>query len=248
MDPSGVNLKALDKRLYNTFSMRQVFEYTFAVFDPALRWWRAPKSGKIQDPYRRGIVYPSSEEAEGGFFRHMGHSMRALQRARLLVLTLGLTEIGPARSLAVGLAQGLAIVPGISRSGSTIATGATRTAASAARTAIAFEPGVTRRDPSPVIEVDGDRTDLAYMNTLVTRGTGEMVVTATGMNTEIGRIAHLLDTVVSEKSPLQKQIDQLTKVLAYIALAAMAFVIGMGLIHQVSLDALLLTAIAMAVA
>jgi Ca2+-transporting ATPase len=94
----------------------------------------------------------------------------------------------------------------------------------------------------------GDRTDVAYMNTLVTRGTGEMVVTATGMDTEIGRIANLLDTVKSEKSPLQKQIDQLTKVLGYIALAAMVIVIGLGLARSMEPEELFLLAIAMAVA
>jgi Ca2+-transporting ATPase len=86
------------------------------------------------------------------------------------------------------------------------------------------------------------------MNSLVTRGTGEMVVTGTGMETEIGRIASLLDTVKVEKSPLQKQIDQLTKVLGYIALAAMVIVIGLGLVRSMSMEELFLLAIAMAVA
>ena len=48
----------------------------------------------------------------------------------------------------------------------------------------------------------GDRLDMAYMNTTVTRGRGEMVVTATGMATEIGQIAGMLSDVQPEKTPL----------------------------------------------
>jgi Ca2+-transporting ATPase len=60
----------------------------------------------------------------------------------------------------------------------------------------------------------GDRTCLAYMNTSVTRGRGEMVVTATGMGTEIGHIANLLATTEADKTPLQKQLDGLSKIIA----------------------------------
>jgi Ca2+-transporting ATPase len=57
----------------------------------------------------------------------------------------------------------------------------------------------------------GDRTCMAYMNTSVTRGRGEMVVTGTGMETEIGHIADLLATTETDKTPLQKQLDGLSK-------------------------------------
>ena len=94
----------------------------------------------------------------------------------------------------------------------------------------------------------GDRFDVAYMNTLVTRGTGELLVTTTGMGTQIGRIAGMLDAVDVEKSPLQKQIDDLTKVLGYIAVAAMVLVIGFGLSNGVAGDDLFVLAIAIAIA
>ncbi len=55
----------------------------------------------------------------------------------------------------------------------------------------------------------GDRICLAFMNTSVTRGRGEMVVTGTGMNTEIGNIATLLNQTEADKTPLQKQLDGL---------------------------------------
>ena len=48
---------------------------------------------------------------------------------------------------------------------------------------------------------------MAYMNTSVTRGRGEMIVTTTGMGTEMGHIADLLNKTKADKTPLQKQLD-----------------------------------------
>jgi hypothetical protein len=91
--PASVHASAAWERIYNTFSLRQVFEYTFDAFAPDLRWWKLPESGKIQDPYRRIIVYDSLDAAEADFARHKIHSRKALESARVLILTLGLTEI-----------------------------------------------------------------------------------------------------------------------------------------------------------
>lgn len=91
--PAAVHASAAWERLYNTFSMRQVFEYTFEEWRPDLRWWLAPRSGVVQDPYRRIIKYDTLDDAASDFRRHVTHSRRALTRARLLILTLGLTEI-----------------------------------------------------------------------------------------------------------------------------------------------------------
>ncbi len=91
--PAAVHASAAWERLYNTFSIRQVFEYTFGRWSPELRWWRAPVSGLIQDPYRRVIVYDTISQAEEDFARHRVHSRRALENANVLILTLGLTEI-----------------------------------------------------------------------------------------------------------------------------------------------------------
>jgi hypothetical protein len=79
--------------VYNTFCLRQIFEYTFENLQPDLRWWISPQSHKVQDPYRRIILYDSVEAAEADFAQHRIHSRRALQRAAVLILTLGLTEI-----------------------------------------------------------------------------------------------------------------------------------------------------------
>ncbi len=94
----------------------------------------------------------------------------------------------------------------------------------------------------------GDRTCMAFMNTSVTRGRGEMIVTATGMGTEIGHIATLLSTTTSEKTPLQKQLDGLSKVIAGIAGVALVLVVLMGLARGQSFDTLFITGVALAVA
>jgi hypothetical protein len=91
--PASKHASAAWERLYNLFSMRQIFEYTFEEWTPALRWWQAPLSGKIQDPFRRIILYDDFEEAEADFRHHRICSRKALERAEVLILTLGLTEI-----------------------------------------------------------------------------------------------------------------------------------------------------------
>ncbi len=91
--PAAVHASAAWERTYNTFSMRQIFEYTFASFNPGVRWWQTPQSGKIQDPYRRIILYDSVKAAEDDFAHHLICSRLALERAQVLILTLGLTEI-----------------------------------------------------------------------------------------------------------------------------------------------------------
>src|SRR3954467_12185203 len=72
----------------------------------------------------------------------------------------------------------------------------------------------------------GDRTDMVYMNTNVTRGSGEFVVTATGMSTEVGHISGMLQHQDDSKSPLTVQLEKLTKQLVTIAgLALVASVV-----------------------
>ena len=70
---------------------------------------------------------------------------------------------------------------------------------------------------------------MAYMNTAVTRGRGEMIVTTTGMGTEMGHIADLLNKTESDKTPLQKQLDKLTIIIAGLAGLAFVLMVIMGL-------------------
>ena len=93
----------------------------------------------------------------------------------------------------------------------------------------------------------GDRSNMLFQNTSVTRGTGAIVVTATGMGTEMGQIATMLTSVKRTKSPLQKELDSLTKVLGIIAWTAVAFIVVVGAIRGLPLDELLLLGTAMAI-
>ena len=103
----------------------------------------------------------------------------------------------------------------------------------------------------PVAGVDvplGDRVDMAYMNSQVTRGRGEMVVTATGMSSEVGHISGMLSGVEQEKSPLTKQLDQLTVIITIMAAGALALIIILGLARGEDFDSLFLTGITLAIA
>lgn len=91
--PASVHASVAWERVYNTFCMRQIFEYTFADWQPQNRWWQVPGSNRVQDPYRRSVVYDSIEVAEEDFKRHRHHSRNVLERAQVLIITLGLTEI-----------------------------------------------------------------------------------------------------------------------------------------------------------
>jgi P-type Ca2+ transporter type 2C len=103
----------------------------------------------------------------------------------------------------------------------------------------------------PVTEDDvplGDRVDMAYMNSTVTRGRGEMVVTGTGMATEVGQISGMLSHVQQEKTPLTRQLDQLTVLLTIMAAAALALVVVIGLLRGEDFDTLFLVGISLAIA
>jgi P-type Ca2+ transporter type 2C len=104
-------------------------------------------------------------------------------------------------------------------------------------------------EPVPGDDVPlGDRICMAYMNTSVTRGRGEYLVTETGMDTEIGHIANMLANTESEKTPLQKQLDGLSKIIAAIAAVALVIVVVLGLINGDSFDTLFVTGVTLAIA
>ena len=94
----------------------------------------------------------------------------------------------------------------------------------------------------------GDRRNMLYAGTVVTYGRGEMVVTATGMATELGKIANLLQSVVEEQTPLQERLDRLGKVLAIAAIALVIVIFAAGVLSGNSVETMLLTAVSLAVA
>jgi P-type Ca2+ transporter type 2C len=105
----------------------------------------------------------------------------------------------------------------------------------------------TLHNPSAAL---ADRSNMVYLNTLVTRGRAEMVVTVTGANTEMGKLSVLLATTPEAPTPLQIQLDQLGKRLGAIALtlvgllALIEFFRGTALAH-VAVDAIALGVAAM---
>ncbi|MET8152718.1 cation-translocating P-type ATPase [Actinoplanes sp. NPDC049668] len=93
----------------------------------------------------------------------------------------------------------------------------------------------------------GDRANMAFQNTSVTRGTAAIVITETGMRTQMGQIATLLTGVTRTRSPLQRELDSLTKVLGLVAWTAVAFIVVVGWIRGMALQDLLLLGTAMAI-
>lgn len=89
---------------------------------------------------------------------------------------------------------------------------------------------------------------MLFMNTVVTRGRLEAVVTATGMRTEMGRLAGLLAETADGETPLQRQLDSLGKRLALIAGVVVGLMLIMGLMRGDELLTTAMTAIALAVA
>ncbi|HEY3453855.1 MAG TPA: cation-translocating P-type ATPase [Bryobacteraceae bacterium] len=94
----------------------------------------------------------------------------------------------------------------------------------------------------------GDRRNMAFLGTFITAGRGEGVVTETGMRTELGRIASLIQTVAPESTPLQRRLDHLGKILALAALALVLLIFALGLIRGEELKLLFLTAVSIGVA
>jgi Ca2+-transporting ATPase len=93
-----------------------------------------------------------------------------------------------------------------------------------------------------------ERANSAYMNTTVTRGRAELLVTGTGMATEMGRLVHLLQSAPDEATPLQARLDQLGKRLASLAGIIVLIILAMGLLRGEPLAQIILTSIALAVA
>jgi Ca2+-transporting ATPase len=93
----------------------------------------------------------------------------------------------------------------------------------------------------------GDRIDMAFMNTQVTRGAATFVVTSTGMATEVGHISNMLSQTTAEVTPLTKQLNTLTNQILVIAGISLLISIGLGLYRDQPFQLLFLTAVAFSV-
>jgi P-type Ca2+ transporter type 2C len=94
----------------------------------------------------------------------------------------------------------------------------------------------------------GDRTDMAYMNTDVTRGSGEFVVTATGMATEVGQISGLLQEEQDVTTPLTRQLDRLLRQILVVAGIALIASMALNLARGETFIAVFNAAVAFAIA
>lgn len=93
----------------------------------------------------------------------------------------------------------------------------------------------------------GDRTNMIYSGCSITYGTATAVVTATGMDTEMGKIASLLQGEGDTQTPLQKKLAQLGKYLGFLAIGVCAIIFVVGLINKLEVMDLFMTAISLAV-
>ncbi len=93
----------------------------------------------------------------------------------------------------------------------------------------------------------GDRSNMLFSGCTVTYGTATAVVTATGMNTEMGKIANLLNDEAEGQTPLQQKLAQLGKYLGFLALAACAIIFVVGIINGIPVMEIFMTSVSLAV-
>jgi Ca2+-transporting ATPase len=113
------------------------------------------------------------------------------------------------------------------------------------------ESVAVEKNPARLAEGDhplGDRINTVYMGTTVTYGRGEALVTETGMNTQLGKIADMLQSVGIERTPLQRRLEQLARGLALAALVLVAIVFVLGLLRGENWVDMFRVSVAMAVA
>lgn len=94
----------------------------------------------------------------------------------------------------------------------------------------------------------GDRLNMGYMGTSVTYGHGKAIVVATGMRTELGKIATMIQEVGTEVTPLQRRLNQVGKIMAILGLSVAVLILLIGVLIGESLKDMFLTAVSLAVA
>jgi Ca2+-transporting ATPase len=110
--------------------------------------------------------------------------------------------------------------------------------------AVTKQPGILEQEDMPL----GDRENMLFMGTSVAAGTGEAVVVGIAMNTELGRIAGLIETAGSEKTPLQKKLDSFGRILVWATLGIVVLLFSLGWLRGTPLMELFMTSVSLAVA
>jgi P-type Ca2+ transporter type 2C len=186
----------------------------------------------------------------------MGYIQQA--RAEKAVAALRQMSAAQANVIRDGVRQsipGNEVVPGdliLAEEGDTIPADARLIESSALQTAEAALTGESlpvSKDVASITEEAGlgDRHNMLFSGTAATYGHGRAVVTATGMQTQMGQIATMLTSVTRTRSPLQRELDSLTKVLGLIAWGAVAVIVVAGLARGMPAQDLLLLGTAMAI-
>jgi Ca2+-transporting ATPase len=117
--------------------------------------------------------------------------------------------------------------------------------------ALTGESVAVEKNTAPLAQAEpalGDRKNMAYAGTAATYGRGRAVVVATGMNTEFGKIARMLQNVETNRTPLQDNLDKVGRALAWAALAIVAVIFILGLVRGQPLIEMFIFGIALAVA
>ena len=111
--------------------------------------------------------------------------------------------------------------------------------------AVTKQPATLEQGDIPL----GDRENMVFMGTSIAAGTGQAVVVATSMNTELGRIAGLIEEAGAEEgTPLQQKLDSFGRILVWAALGIVALLFGLGLLRGTKLFELTMTSVSLAVA
>ena len=116
--------------------------------------------------------------------------------------------------------------------------------------ALTGESVPSEKDAGAVVAEDaplGDRTNMVFSGCSITYGTATAIVTGTGMDTEMGKIANLLDSEEESMTPLQRKLAQLGKYLGFVALAACGVIFVVGLLNGIPAMDIFMTAVSLAV-
>lgn len=124
------------------------------------------------------------------------------------------------------------------------------TALKSEESALTGESVPSEKNAAEVVKADaalGDRHNMVYSGCSITYGTATAVVVETGMNTQMGKIANLLDSEENTQTPLQKKLAELSKYLGFMALAACAIIFVVGLSNGIPAIEIFMTAVSLAV-
>ncbi len=116
--------------------------------------------------------------------------------------------------------------------------------------ALTGESVSAEKDAEALVNEDaplGDRCNMVYSSCIITYGSAKAIVTATGMNTEMGKIANLLESEKETRTPLQKKLADLGKILGIVAIFACAIIFVIGLLNDIPPLEIFMTSVSLAV-